>query len=190
MKKRTLFFAAFWLVLLGLLIYGGQKAPAIHTLPGERDVTLRQDTAQFTVELTGLWQEIDQTEMGVTLYQLEEDAAIDILLEVGGVDYYSLDEITALFGERIAAECDGFTLLETGMDQDSTSERGHTTLSYEGDNGERRLELFIYSPLQGIRYYVAYIYPTAIETSAYEEGLQIISSITFFRLEDLYAAFL
>ncbi len=190
MKKRYLLIGAIWLTILGFLVYEGQDAPAIKTITEDRTVTLQHETAQFTVDLTGRWQEIDETTMGMTLYQLEEDALIDIIMEVGGFGYYAPNEIAALFGEKIPIDINDFTLTDACTDEASNGERGYASFLYEGKDSILHMDLYIYMPIEGIRYYIAYLYPNDIKAEGYQEGLDIISSLTFYDLQSLYAAFL
>lgn len=190
MKKKTILIALFWLLLITFLMYKGQTAPTITDINEDRSITLCQDSAQFTVELTGRWQKIKETKETLSIYQAQEDALIDFRLEVGGFDYYSDAALAGLFGRELSAADNNLTLVDTFTDTVANGGRGRASFTMKKSGNDYRLELFIYRPVNGIRYYAAYIFPASLGEEQYEEGLAIISSMTFLDLESLYPAFL
>lgn len=180
----------FWAVVVCLLLVGAAQAPRLTSIEKPRAYTYHHEADGYTLQLQGTWQVASIKDKQLTLCNLDHNGTIDILLEVGGYDYESLEAL----GERLRQ-----TLEQTCPDGELGTIKPASHSVYDGVTmlgilPHRGQEMAVQASIlwinHGLRCYILYAFPPDLDDDAIGEGLQIIASLTFQDLEDIYEKYL
>jgi hypothetical protein len=138
----------------------------------------------FTVDIPEIWVKGEETQAQVEFSDVDNQVAFSITTELGGVDYYSPEEIMGQLTDEIATEL--FSDYEIAEDSGDNATYLRILEGANADGAHLVTVLYINQPYQTIRHYLVFI----ASGQAYAQNAtlikQIITSFTTMLDEDQY----
>lgn len=164
--KRTVLLS---LILLALLLGGCVSADA----GANANVPLQAYDSEngYTLDIPETWLKGEETGNQVAFGNEDNSIALTISSELGGVDYYSLEEIMEQLTDALTAQL--FSDYEITADKNSASSYIRIVDGSDAEGAHLVAVLYINQPYQTIRQYLLFV----ASGSAYTQNAELINKI-------------
>ena len=178
MKKIVAILVAIVLLVSGCsMIFDGDNIDV--------DVKLYEGSSGYSLNIPDTWVMDEETDNTVAFHSEDNQIAMSIVSELGGIDYYSMREIKEQLTEELAAE---LFSSEYNIEEDSGGTKYfHRVISgADQDGASIVVDIYASQPYVTIRHYIVVVASGAAYDS-YENTIEdIISSFTITMSEDEY----
>lgn len=149
-KAAMLFFAG--LIMISFAACQREELPTLAKMSPQEYAHI----SGYQITVPNSWQPAAQTAIGVYFLDEEKRISLNIISEMGGVDFYSPEELGQMVVERLE---EVFSQLQVEQILRVRDKNTQYSLLLTGENsaGERVVNtLWLYEPLNGIRYYLIF----------------------------------
>ena len=151
----------------------------------DMDVALYEGSSGYSLNVPNTWVMDEETDNTVSFHSEDNQIAMSIVSELGGIDYYSMKEIKDQLTEELAAE---LFSSDYNVEEDSGGTKYFHRVLIGADQDGARIVVDMYAnqPYVTIRHYIV-IVAAASAYDTYESVIDdIISSFTVTMTEDEY----